>query len=167
MRHVPLARYDTHVPIAIQVRQGERVRLRPAIVNQMLDPSPIARCIFLLLVPKDSVIVAQGGDEVRQSVAVHVQRVNEPRCAQIEFRMKNPLAGAGIGRRFKPSLGRDDIGSPVAVHVACPDAVAVALGADDVRDPGGIASFARQLVPGQGESSGRRTEARVVAACRC
>ena len=109
----------------------------------MLDPSPIARRIFLLLVPEDSVVVAQGSDKVRQSVAVHVERVDEPRGPQIELRMENPLAIAWVGRRFKPSFGGDDIGSPVAVHVSRSDTVAVTLGTDDVRDPGGIAPFAR------------------------
>ena len=87
--------------------------------------------------------MAQGSDNVRQSVAVHVQRVNEPRCPQIEFGMENPLAIAGVGRRFKPSLGRNDIGAPVAVHVSRADAVAITLWTYDVRDPRGIAPFAR------------------------
>src|SRR5271157_5275710 len=109
----------------------------------MLDPSSIARGIFLLLVPEDSVVMAQGSDNVWQSIAIHVQRVNEPRGSQIEFRMEDPLTIARVWRRFKPSLGRDDIGSPIAVHVSCSDAVAVTLRTHDVRDPRGIAPFAR------------------------
>ena len=98
-----------------------------------------------LLQPEDAVIVRHGGDDIVASVAVHVVGVDEAGVAQIEIRMPLPVAGARIGRRFEPALGRDDIVAAVAVHIARADAVALALRADHVFHELAVL----RLVPGQ------------------
>ena len=64
---------------------------------------------------------------------------------------KDPLAVAGVGGSFKPSLGRDDVRAPVAVDVSRADAVPVAPGADHVPDPVRVLALAYDFVPGQRE----------------
>src|SRR6266550_9303919 len=118
----------------------------------MLDPSAVPVRAFLLLVPDNSIAVRYAGDEVGQSVPVHVLHVNESGRAQVEFLMKNPLAFPGIRRRFEPALGRDDVVPSIFIDIALADSVAVALLADDVTHPFGVTAFTNQLIPGHGKS---------------
>ena len=49
--------------VTIQIRQGQGMRLRPAIVNQMLRPHAISPGILFLLMPEDAVVVGQAGEK--------------------------------------------------------------------------------------------------------
>src|SRR5690606_37902165 len=56
VRHVSLACEDILAPVAVQICQGECMRLRPAVVDDV--PGPLAA--FALLEPEDAVVVRVG-----------------------------------------------------------------------------------------------------------
>src|SRR2546426_5183676 len=103
--------------------------------------------MFPLLIPENSIAVRGARDEVREAVAVYVFSVNEPRRSQIELRVKNPAAVARVGRRFKPAFRREDVRATVAIDVARPDAVPIALRAHFVFHPLGLGAGASEFVP--------------------
>src|SRR6476660_8122248 len=117
----------------------------------MPDPGAAPVRAFLLLVPNNPVAVRHAGDEVRQSVPVHVLHVNESGRAQVEFLMDNPLAFPRIRGRFEPAPGRDDVVPSILIDIAQADSVAVAVRADDVTHPFGVTAFANQFIPGHGK----------------
>src|SRR6266568_7828736 len=84
--------YDFFPSIAVEVGQRQRVSLRPAIVHNVFDPMAPPCPILLLLVPKNSVIMAQARHQIGQTILIDVIRVNEPRCPKVKLRMEDPLA---------------------------------------------------------------------------
>src|SRR4051794_4253950 len=101
----------------------------------MLHPATSSRAVFLLLIPKDSILMSQAGHQVWHAVAIDILCVNECGASEIKFRMEYPLSIPGIRRRFKPALRRNDVGAPIAIYIARSDAMTVTLRADFVLDP--------------------------------
>src|SRR5215467_8850331 len=149
MRVVALPGYQHRLAIALEVRDGHGMGLRPGVVNVVFYPAAFALRVLLLFVPENSVVVAEAGDEIRQAVAVHVHRVDESGFSQVEFRMEDPLAVARVDGSFKPSLGRDDVHAPVTVDVPRADAMSIAVGADHVPHPVRLLALAYEFEPFQ------------------
>jgi len=103
------------------------VCLRPAIVDDVLAPTAFAIRCLLLFKPENTVVMTQTGEEIRKSITVDVHYKNEPGCAKLEFRVKAPFFISPIERRFKPTLGSDDICTAIPIDVARPDAMPIAL----------------------------------------
>ena len=148
---VTLTRHEDFLSITLQVHERQGMRLRPRVVDDVLEPHSASVRVLLLLVPEDSIIVPHTGDQIGQAITVHIFRVNEPCCAKIEFLMKNPLAMPRVRGRLEPPLGRNDVVSSIFVDITHADTMAVAVLADDVTHPFGASAFARDLVPGQGK----------------
>src|ERR1039457_2771978 len=127
------------------------MRLRPNVVNDVLDPATAAVRVFLLLVPENSIFVRHAGDEIGQPITIHILHVNEACRAEIEFRMKNPFSISRIEWRFEPSLRSNNVIPSILIDVTCADAVAVTVLVDDMTNPFCISALARDLVPGKGK----------------
>src|SRR5438105_6916121 len=151
VRIVAFARDEFEFPIPVQVCQSQRVGLRPAIVYQVFDPHTIPAIILFLLIPEDAVIVCQAGDQVRQTIAIHVFSVYEASGPQLELGVKDPLIVPGIGRSFKPTLGRNNVHTPISIDIASTDAVSVTSRADDMPNPRVARTPPCQFVPSQGK----------------
>src|ERR1700722_1517226 len=65
--------------------------------------------------------------------------------------MKDPIALTRVGRCFKPTLRRNNVRAPIAIHIPGADAMSPAHGADLMLDPWIGCTFTRQLVPSQRE----------------
>src|ERR1022692_2959145 len=146
--HVALAGDQVLLAIAVEIHQHRGVRLRPCVVDDMVQPFSVGR----LLEPHQAVIVSATGEHVHPAVLVDIDGVHEAELdgaaggrrgagggdgVLLPVRgMELPLAGsAHIGGGFQPAFGGQYVVAPVAVDVAHADAVAVTLMTDDMFDP--------------------------------
>ena len=83
MKRLPVTMSE--LAVAIQVGQHQGMRLRPAIVDHVLDPGALRG----LLHPEDAVVVGQRSDQVGTAVAIDVHHVNEAGLAELEIGVKS------------------------------------------------------------------------------
>src|SRR4051812_22860600 len=129
------------------------MRLRPRVVDDVLRPFAVAH----VLEPAEAVVVRHGRENVRAVVPIDVEDVHAAevrtardggnRCSRGRsaggYRMLVPVCGmespfargTRICRRFQPTLGREDVISPVAIQISRANSVAVALRTDDMLYP--------------------------------
>src|SRR5581483_4617585 len=115
----------------------------------MLDPATSSHAIFLLLVPKDSIIMSEASHQVWYTVTIDILRMNKSGSSQVELRMKYPLSFARIRRRFEPPFGGDDIRAAVSIYIARSDAMTIALRTNFMPDPWVPRVLSCQFVPSQ------------------
>jgi len=146
----PLTRRKIHIPILIEVYQRQTVHLRPRLIDQM----PLPQTISALLIPEQPIFVSAAGNDVVEPVSVNVIDQNLRRMitlalfetAQLQ-RMLFPLSLANIGRRLEPSVGSNNIRSPVSVDITYTPAEVHLLPADDMAHQVGFALALAYLVP--------------------
>src|SRR5579872_5637935 len=104
------------------------MRLRPAVIDHVLGPFPIRAVLH----PKHAVIVGLTGHNVVAAISIHVHHVHEAQSLQIPIRMKGPITGPWISRRFEPTLGSKNVVAAISVYVPGSDAVSIGPIADNM-----------------------------------
>src|SRR5579863_689674 len=113
----------------------------------MFDPGSLSSCVLSLFQPENSIIMSKTGDQIWNSIVVHIHDVDESGGPQIKLLMERPVAVARVGRSFEPTFGGDDVRPPVPVHIPRADSVPIALRTDLVLQPWVLSFMARQLIP--------------------
>src|SRR5438132_11435882 len=116
MSQIALARDYVESSVMVHICQSQGVSLRPTVVNEMQLP-----LISTVLQPEEPIIVSRTKDQVILPVPInvlHVDRTAIPRNGLTgHLSVEDPLSGTWIARGLEPSPGRDNVGTPIAVHV--------------------------------------------------
>jgi hypothetical protein len=143
MCHVALSGQQAQVSSLAEIHDRHRMRLRPAVINDMFDPFPIAR----VLEPEDAVSVCHRGDNIGPAIAVHIADVHKAQeFLEVPIRMKGPIALPRIAGSLQPASRSQDVVAAVSVYIANTNAMTVTVVADNVlNDSAVLISF----VPGK------------------
>lgn len=87
--------------VAIQVRKRRRMRLGPGVIDEVFHPSALSRGVPLCSYQNIPYSCPKAGDQIRHSITVHVQRMDEAGGAQVKLRVEEPLGVSRVGRRLQ------------------------------------------------------------------
>src|ERR1700679_3871059 len=88
MRHVAFSGKKADVSSFSKIYNRNGMRLRPAVIDHMLDPFAITR----VFEPENAVAVRHRGDNVRTAIAVHVAYIHEAEgVVEIPIGMELPV----------------------------------------------------------------------------
>src|SRR5687767_6941531 len=107
------------MPVVVEIRQQKAVRLRPARIHRVLDPSSLTFVLFLLN-PVHADIVAAAPYDVGILIAIRIHHENRNTAIPMElpFRVKHPFFADSILRSFRPATRRYQIATSIAIDIS-------------------------------------------------
>ena len=134
MAAISLSSDELRDAVAVNIDQGEGVRLRKRFVNRVAYPFAVGWGASLLE-PVQAIAMSLAVDEIKLAVVIDViAEDGEAGVAEFPFSMPLPFVVVGIDL-LKPAVRREHVRFAIAVDVGDADAVAILFSAAQVVNP--------------------------------